>query len=320
MRALGRVTSVAAFRAAAAVLLVLWAASWSVAATLTVSWSPPAPVDVILVERGPGQSGPFSQIAQTGAGAVSWSDGTVNTGTTYCYRVRARNAAGTSGYSPVACGSVSAPAPPPPASAAIAYVQGTSVVTPQTPQSTVTARFPVSQKAGNLNVIIVGWSDTTASVSTVTDSRGNSYQLAVGPTRSGTAVSQSIYYAKAIVGGDTTVTVRFTTPARYADIRVLEYSGVDTTSPLLASATGAGTSTAGSTGNLTTSVAKALLVAGNVVTTGTAAAGSGYTVRMWTPHSDIAGDRVVAAGQYSASATLTSTGTWVMQVVAFKSK
>ncbi len=193
--------------------------------------------------------------------------------------------------------------------------------TPQTPQSTVTVNFPASQKAGNLNVVIVGWNDTTASVSSVTDSRGNSYLLAVGPTRSGTAVSQSIYYAKSIAAGDSTVTVRFSQPARFVDIRVLEYSGVDTAAPLLASATGAGVGTASSTDNLSASATKVLLVAGNVVTSGTSAPGSGYTKRMITyPDGDIAQDRVAAAGQYAASASLTYSGTWVMQVVAFKGK
>jgi hypothetical protein len=62
-----------------------------------------------------------------------------------------------------------------------------------------------------------------------------------------------------------------------------------------------------------------LLVAGNVVTSSTSAAGTGFTSRMITnPDGDIAEDRVVTAvGSYSASATLASGG-WVMQMVAFR--
>src|SRR5262245_28587886 len=41
------------------------------------------------------------------------------------------------------------------------YVQGSYAV-PQTPQSTVNVTFSGAQTAGNLNVVVVGWSDTTA--------------------------------------------------------------------------------------------------------------------------------------------------------------
>ena len=44
----------------------------------------------------------------------------------------------------------------------------------------------------NLNVAIVGWNDTTARVSSVTDTKGNVYTLAVGPTLRSGACSQSI--------------------------------------------------------------------------------------------------------------------------------
>ena len=60
---------------------------------------------------------------------------------------------------------------------------------------------------------MVGWNDTTATVQSVTDSRGT-VTLAIGPT-SGTALRQAIYYAKGIGGGATTVTVTFTRPAVY---------------------------------------------------------------------------------------------------------
>ena len=51
--------------------------------------------------------------------------------------------------------------------------------------------FPAAQKAGNLNIVAVGWNDTRSAVSSVVDSRGNSYILAVGPTL-GSALTQSI--------------------------------------------------------------------------------------------------------------------------------
>src|SRR5215472_15636516 len=93
----------------------------------------------------------------------------------------------------------------------ISYLQG-NYATPQTPQAVVKIAFTAAQAAGDLNVVVVGWSDSTASVSAVTDSSGNAYTRAVGPTVQRRHASQSIYYAKNIASaaaGANTVTVTF---------------------------------------------------------------------------------------------------------------
>ena len=59
-------------------------------------------------------------------------------------------------------------------SGAISYVQG-NYATPQSPQSSVTVTFTGAQVAGDLNVIAVGWNDSTATVSSVRDTEGNVY-------------------------------------------------------------------------------------------------------------------------------------------------
>ena len=80
--------------------------------------------------------------------------------------------------------------------ASLAFVQVSSAVPQQGAQ--VAATFTNAQTAGDLNVVAVGWSDATAQITSVTDSMGNPYALAVGPTvQSGTA-TQAIYYAKNI--------------------------------------------------------------------------------------------------------------------------
>src|SRR5271167_2719169 len=66
------------------------------------------------------------------------------------------------------------------ATSAITYVQS-NYATPQTPQATVRVTFSTAQAAGDLNVVVVGWNDTIAAVSAVTDTSGNTYALAVGP-------------------------------------------------------------------------------------------------------------------------------------------
>jgi hypothetical protein len=169
--------------------------------------------------------------------------------------------------------------------------------------------------------VIVGWNDTTAQVSSVTDSKGNLYQLAVGPTQLNGALSQSIYYAKnisAAAAGTNTVTVSFASAAHYPDIRILEYSGIDPLSPVDVVVSSTGNSTTTSTDSVTTRNASDLLIGANTVQTITNGAGGGFTQRLLTsPDGDIAEDRVVTAtGSYSAAAPLNSTGLWIMQMVA----
>ncbi len=104
-----------------------------------------------------------------------------------------------------------------------------------TSASQVAAVYTGAQTAGDLNVVIVGWNDTAATVTSLTDTKGNMYALAVGPTLLSGSLSQSIYYAKnitAAAAGANTVTVKFSTVANYPDMRILEYSGVDTNNPL----------------------------------------------------------------------------------------
>ena len=94
----------------------------------------------------------------------------------------------------------------------------------------------------------------------VTDSAGNTYALAIGPT-TGTALRQSIYYAKNILGGTSnTVTVLFNQGATKPDVRILEYSGVDTSSPLDVSAGAGGNSNIADSGFVTTHAANELIV------------------------------------------------------------
>ncbi|PYN76960.1 MAG: hypothetical protein DMD96_24525 [Candidatus Rokuibacteriota bacterium] len=201
----------------------------------------------------------------------------------------------------------------------IAFVQSNYAV-PQSPQTTVTVLFPAAQTAGNLNVVVVGWNDTTATVSAVTDSAGNPYTLAVGPTLRAGQASQAIYFAKNILGSAAnTVTVRFSPAAAYPDIRILEYRGLDPVSPLHATVAATGSSTSANSGALTTTAPNVLLVAANVVGTLTTGAGTSFTARMITnPDGDLVEDRIVAAaGSYSATAPLSPAGYWIMQLVAF---
>ena len=55
------------------------------------------------IERKIGPTGTYAQIASVGANVTSYVDSNVLNATTYCYRLNAFNAYGTSPYSPEAC-------------------------------------------------------------------------------------------------------------------------------------------------------------------------------------------------------------------------
>jgi glucose/arabinose dehydrogenase/PKD repeat protein len=207
-----------------------------------------------------------------------------------------------------------APAPVTPA-----FVQVNSA-TPQTPQSTVTTPFVQAQTAGNLNAVVIGWNESVGTITQVRDSRGNTYQAATATAR-GSNLSQAVYYAKNIgasAAGANTVTVTFDKAVAFADVRILEYSGLDQASPLDVSSSAAGSTALASSGPATTNFAKELLLGAGMTNGAFTGAGTGYTTRIITnPDADIAEDRTVSSvGAYSATAP--QNGTWVMQMVAFR--
>jgi hypothetical protein len=172
-------------------------------------------------------------------------------------------------------------------------------------------------------VVVVAWSDSTSLVNSVTDSKGNNYIRAVGPTALVGLESQSIYYAANIApatANTNTVTVKFNAAVPFADIRILEYSGLDTMNPLDVTAAGFGSNTTSNSGTATTITANDLIFGANYVTSSTSSAGTGFTSRViTTPDGDIAEDKIVTTtGSYNATANLQSSGSWIMQMVAFR--
>ena len=193
---------------------------------------------------------------------------------------------------------------------------------PQTNQSSVPVTYTSAQTAGNTNILAIGWNNATSNITSVTDSAGNTYQLAV-PTARGAGLSQAIYYAKnikAAPAGTNTVTVTFNTATPYVDIRALEYSGLDTANPFEIGTSASGTSATANSGTVTTTTANALIFGAGMTTGGFSTAGTNFTTRIiTTPDADIAQDRIVTtAGAYNATAPLTGSAAWVMQVATFK--
>ncbi|MGH8231203.1 MAG: fibronectin type III domain-containing protein, partial [Steroidobacteraceae bacterium] len=209
-----------------------------------------------------------------------------------------------------------------PAAAAVAYVQGAAQ--DPTAATSLSVTYTAAQTAGDLNVVAVGWSDATSRINSITDSKGNNYQIAVGPTTSPGNATQVLYYAQSIAAaaaGTNTVTITFNTSVAYPDVRVVEYSGIATSGALdVAVGASAGTGTALSSGSITTTNANDLLVGADDIGAGFNAVGSGYTKRLLTvPDANLVEDRVVSAtGSYSASSTQAPSSWWVMQLAAFR--
>jgi hypothetical protein len=204
------------------------------------------------------------------------------------------------------------PAPP-------TFVQ-VNAATPQTPQSTVTVPYTGAQTAGNTNVVAVGWNSATSSITAVTDSAGNIYEVAA-PIRRGTGLSQAIYYAKNVrAAPSNAVTVTFAGAVPYADVRIAEYGGLDPTNPFDATASNSGTSATASSGNVTTSSPTELIVGAGMTTDVFTGSSTGFTTRVITHiDGDILNDRVVTStGSYSAGGNQGGVPNWVMQVVTFR--
>ena len=205
---------------------------------------------------------------------------------------------------------------PPASNCAIAFFQVKSFTPRSVSSDSIT--YNKSQSAGDLNIVVVGWHDITSTIVSVQDSNGNTYQLGAPLMRSGkgaTALSQAIYYASKIVGGTNTVTVTFNQAAYGADIRILEYKGVHT---LDAYAGAAGTGTLANSGSAATSASSELIFGANTVTTVTSGPGTGFTSRIMSADGEIAEDEIVnTQGSYNATAPLTPSGGWIMQMLTF---
>jgi chitodextrinase len=291
---------------------------------VNLSWS--AAIDNVgvtgyLIERCQGAGcSTFTQIAAPPGTGTTYGDAGLNASTSYSYRVRATDAAGNLGpYSPVASATTLAT---PPVPVVPRFVQG-NYATPQSGRSSVAVPFTGAQRTGNFNAVLVGWNDTAAAVNTVTDTKGNVYVKAIGPTQNPGVLSQSIYYAANIAGapaGGNTVTVTFNRSAAWVDVRILEYTGVQPVNPLDAAVGAIGNSATSSSGSLTTTAPGDLLISANMVSTLTHGPASGWTLRFITsPNGDLAEDRIATtAGAYTGSSPLDGAGTWVHQTVAFK--
>jgi hypothetical protein len=296
-------------------------------AAATVSWTAPANGGSAITSY---TVTPFigsaAQPTLTVAGTPPATTTTVlglSNGTTYTFTVSATNAVGTGPASAVS-NAVTPVAAVAPTFVQKASAHGTKVASlTVTPTSTLTS--------GNRLVVEVGvWSQTNATVSTVTDSSGDVF-TELNHFLASDATEMSVWTAPVTAGGGVkpTLTVK---PTVAADVGValVEYAGLST-----AAGTGAVDQQAQATGTAATAAAgpTAATTAGNELAVGmyadsgwgtTLAADAGYASRVnVSPAGDmefVVEDAVVASSGTTPRATVqTASGDiWLMDVVVFK--
>ncbi|MDI6791402.1 MAG: DUF2341 domain-containing protein [bacterium] len=100
------------------------------------------------IERKTGTGGIFSQIATVGADVTSYSNTGLDTGTTYCYRARAYNAVGNSGYSNEDCAATPGIIPNAPSNLYAQAVSGTQIDLVWADNSDNETGFKIERKTG----------------------------------------------------------------------------------------------------------------------------------------------------------------------------
>lgn len=177
---------------------------------------------------------------------------------------------------------------------------------------------------GNLLVAAVMFEDNTTTVTTLTDSRSNTWTACSALKSSGGGISCSLvlYYVKNCAAGANTVTLApsASVPSNFI---IHEYSGADTTAPLDAHGEVAdisGLNSLAQTGNLTIAQAGELFFSATVSNRGLTA-GSGFTPRETITFNVFMASEEQAlggAGSYNATESLASSGSWVIAAASFK--
>jgi hypothetical protein len=223
------------------------------------------------------------------------------------------------------------------ASAAVSFVQSTYNDTGGSAADwSVAATFTNPVTAQNLIAVLVTWGTATNDLTSVTDSRGNSYaiQSAFVLTDGGNTQTQAVAYAKNIAGGTNTVTANFSTTPGWRVIAIHEISGADLTAPLdgvtgLFQTSVATTANAVTSGSITTTANGDYIFGATVNTSAfptiTAGTSPAYTIRTNnSPNSTVANigteDRVQStAGSIAATFTIDTTGqNMATFIMAFK--
>jgi hypothetical protein len=174
--------------------------------------------------------------------------------------------------------------------------------------------------ATNTNIAVVSW-EGTGTLTSVTDTAGNTYTKKTERRQAGADAVQIAYAFNIASSAGNTVTANFSGTINGSSIRVLQYSGLTTTDPFDVEAGGNGSSTAATSSSVSTNQADELLINAAVNF------GGGVT---WSPTSPwvtevtetsncAVDERIVSAtASYSAAQTPSATTDWAIAFASFK--
>jgi hypothetical protein len=204
--------------------------------------------------------------------------------------------------------------PPTPSGTPPAFVQAKD----QGPGTGNNASITLTPSNNNLLVVsFVAGNTQDISVASVSDTKGNTYYLAVGPTPVSDWGELYTYYASNIAGGSsTTININFSKTCQYETLYVAEYSGIRATSSLDQIAYNHGNSAAMNSGSRTTTQAKELIY-GFGVGDQPATVNSPFTQRSNLDGNFIADQFTTTAGSYNVTGTLPSSN-WACQMATFR--
>ena len=184
--------------------------------------------------------------------------------------------------------------------------------------SAAAVTFPGTSTSGDLIVVSIFWSSQAVSVSSVTDTNGNTYTLAVGPTNWGGSYRGAVYYASNIVGGGGPITMTDTFSGAQGGTMTYatEYSGVATFNPLDQVSAGYGTGTTLNSGTMATGQGTELIY-GFSMSANTATVDPSFTARSTYSNNFVADRTVTKTGYYNVFGT-NSAGDWLCQMATFR--
>lgn len=201
----------------------------------------------------------------------------------------------------------------------ITFVQENSVG-PGVGADTIAAQYLMPQSAHDLNVVVVSWNTLGASCNGVTDLAGNTY-VRVDMVVASTGQKMDVFYAKDIASAlaANLVSATFSSSVSSPEIRILEYSGLDTTAPLDVTGEATGTNSKNvSSGAVATAHAYDLIIGAEISQDTIKNPGPNFTTRTTTGGDLVEDEVVTTAGAYDATATLMNNTTWIMRMIAFK--
>jgi hypothetical protein len=187
----------------------------------------------------------------------------------------------------------------------------------QTPHLNLTLGAPAD--AGDALVVGMTWTTTSSNVPVLSDSLGNTYSTAVGPTIGPDGNVSAVAYALSIDGGVVTVSMTGRPTDTYYNLALVEYAGIDSHEPL--DSTAVGVDDAGSlqmvSPSLVTTAAGDLLVALGVSNLSVTAAGPGFVLRLNSDSEGLEDALVGSPGSYVATMQSGQSG-WTLSAAAFR--